>query len=74
MGFRKPKFETDEEMEAYECGREEGYEEGYEAAKKEFMGQMGYRNNFGGRGGSGYRMDDSEMDYRHRGGFRGRNM
>lgn len=37
------------EMEAYECGRKEGYEEGYEAAQMELMGErMGRREHYMG--------------------------
>ena len=58
----------DPEMEAYECG----YEEGYQAAMDE-MGhsgsRMGYKSGYGMRGGMGQRSggeDRGSMGYRHR--------
>jgi len=65
------KFDSEEENEAYECGYEEGYAD---AMRKVKGGHMGLRGNYGRRGGSGYRMDDDEMDYRRRRDSRGRYM
>lgn len=72
MDYRKPKYETDEEMEAYECG----YEEGYADAMKEVKGEhMGFRGRMGSRTRTSYRMDDEdEMGYRRSRDSRGRYM
>lgn len=75
MDYRK-KYETEEEMDAYECGYEEGYGDAMKEVNGGAVGQrMGYRGYMDerGRGESGYRMDDG-MGYRRHRDSRGRYM
>lgn len=68
-GMDYKKYDSEEEMEAYECGYEEGYGDAMRQVSGEHMGsRMGYRNRMENH------MDGGDMDYRRRRDSRGRYM